>query len=131
MTDCYLDWWKSVLWYDESKYEIFGSNCSVFVRRRVGERTISTCVDPIVKHGGRGVMVLGCFAGDIVCDLFRIQGTLNQHGNHSILQRFSIPSGLSLVRLSFVYQQDNDPKHTTRLSKGYLTRRGVMVCCIR
>ena len=57
----------------------------VFVRRRVGERMISACVVPTMKHGG-GVMVWGCFAGDTVCDLFRIQGTLNQHGYHSILQ---------------------------------------------
>ena len=32
-----------------------------------------------------------------VSDLFRIQGTLNQHGYHSILQRYTIPSGLRLV----------------------------------
>ena len=48
---------------------------------------------------------------DTVCDLFRIQSTLNQHGYHSILQRYAIPSGLGLVELSFVFQQDNDPKH--------------------
>jgi hypothetical protein len=33
-----LDWWKSVLWSDESKCVIFGFNRRVFVRRRVGER---------------------------------------------------------------------------------------------
>ena len=106
-----LDRWKSVLWSDESKFEIFGSNRRVFVRRRVGEQMISACVVPTVKHGGGGVMVWGCFAGDTVCDLFRIQGTLNQHGYHSILQRYAIPSGLRLVGLSFVFQQDNDPTH--------------------
>jgi hypothetical protein len=66
-----FDWWKSVLWSDESKFEIFGSN-RVFVRRRVGERMISTCMVPTVKHGGGGVMVWWWFAGDTVCDLFRI-----------------------------------------------------------
>ena len=35
-----LDWWKSVLWSDESKFESFGSNDSVFVKRRVGEQII-------------------------------------------------------------------------------------------
>ena len=39
-------------------------------------------------------MVIGCFAGDTVSDLFRIQGTLKLHGYHSILQRYAIPSGL-------------------------------------
>ena len=37
-----IDLSKSVLWSDESKLEIFGSNRRVFVRRRVGERMIST-----------------------------------------------------------------------------------------
>ena len=46
------------------------------MRRRVGERMISACVVPTVKHGGGGVMVSGCFAGYTVCDIFRIQGTL-------------------------------------------------------
>jgi hypothetical protein len=32
-----LDRWKSVLWSDESKLDIFGSNRHVFVRCRVGE----------------------------------------------------------------------------------------------
>ena len=95
----------------ESKLEISGSNLRVFVRRGVGERMMSACVFPTVKQGGGGVMVWGCFAGDTVCDLFRIQGTLNQHGYHSILQRYAIPSGLGLVGLSFVFQQDNDPTH--------------------
>jgi hypothetical protein len=71
---------------------------------------ISASVVPTVKHGG-GVMVWGCFSGDTVGDVFRIQGTHNQHGYHSILQRYAIPSGLRLVELSFVFQQDNYPKH--------------------
>jgi hypothetical protein len=38
-----------------------------------------------MKHGGGGALVWGCFAGDTVGDLFRIQGTLNLHGYNSIL----------------------------------------------
>ena len=43
-----LDRWKSALWSDESKFEVFGSNRRVFVRRRVGEQIISACVVPTV-----------------------------------------------------------------------------------
>ena len=56
-----------------------------------------------------------CFAGDTDIDLFRIQGTLNQHGYHSSLQQYAIPSSLRLVGLSFVFEQDNDP---TQLQAG-------------
>ena len=72
---------------------------------------------PTVKHGG-GVMVWGGFAGDTVGDLFKIEATLNQHGYHSILLQHAIPSGLRLVVPSFIFQQDNDPKHTSRLCEG-------------
>ena len=118
-----LNQWESVLWSDESKFDIFGSTRRVFVRRRKGERMVSSCVVPTVDHGGGEVMVWGCFAGDTVGDLFKIQGTLNQHGYHSILQRHAIPSGLRLVGPGFVFQPDNDPQHTSRLCKGYLTKK--------
>ena len=87
------------------------------------EQMISTCMVPTVKHGGRDVMVWGCFADDTVGDLFKIEGTLNQHGYHSILQRHAIPYGLCFVGSSFIFKQDNDPKHTSRLCKDYLTRK--------
>ena len=54
---CTLDLWNYVLWSDESKFAIFGSNRRVFVRCKVGERMISACVVPTVKHGRDGVMV--------------------------------------------------------------------------
>ncbi|CAJ0937853.1 unnamed protein product [Ranitomeya imitator] len=118
-----LDQWKSVLWSDESKCETFGSNHHVFVRCRKDEQMDFTCLVPTVKHGGGGVMVWGCCAGDTVGDLFKIEGILNQHGYHSILQQHAIPSSLRLVGPSFIFQQDNDPKHTSRLCKGYLTKK--------
>jgi hypothetical protein len=110
------DQWKFVLW---SGVQIgdFGSNLHIFVRCGMGERLISACVFPTVKHGGGIVIVWRCFAGDTVGDLFRIKGTLYQHGYHSILQRYAIPSGLRLVGLSFVFQ------NTFRLCEGYFTKK--------
>ena len=65
---------------------------------------ISACVVPRRRCGGALLVTLSVI-------LFRIQGTLNQHGYHSVLQRYAIPSGLRLVVLSFVFQQENDPTH--------------------
>ena len=74
-----------MLWSDGSKFEFFGFTRCVFVRHRRGERMVATCMVSTVKHGGESVMVWGCFADDTVGDLFKIEGTLNQHGYHSIL----------------------------------------------
>ena len=60
---------------------------------------------------------------DPVGDFHRVTGTLNQKGNHSILQRHAIPSGWCLVGQGFILQQDNDPKHTSRLCQNYLWRK--------
>jgi hypothetical protein len=53
--------------------------------------------------------------------LFRIQRTLNQHGYHSILQRYAIPAGLRLVGLLFIFNRTMT-QHSSRVYKGYLTK---------
>ena len=86
---------------------------------RVGEWMISAWVVPPWSMEEE---VWWC-GGVLLVTLSVIQGTINQHGYHSILQRYAIPSGLRIVGLSFVFQQDNDPKPTSRLCTGYLTKK--------
>ena len=50
-----IEQWNKVLWTDESKFEIFGSNTRVYVRCKVGERAAIPCIPPILKHGGGSV----------------------------------------------------------------------------
>ena len=84
---------------------------------------ISACVVPTVMHGKGDVM---CFAGDTVCDLFRIQGTLNQHGYHSILH--PIWFGLSgTINCFLTGQWPNTPPGWVRA----IWPRRVVGCCIR
>lgn len=45
-----------------------GSTCYVFVNRIKGERMVSICMVPTVKHGWGGVKVCGCLAGDTIGD---------------------------------------------------------------
>lgn len=57
----------------------------------------------------------GYVASDAVRDLFNFEGILNWHDYHSILQQCAIPSGLHLARSSFIFQQDYNSNHTSRL----------------
>lgn len=50
--DCYEDQWKRVLWIDESKFEMSRSICQQYVRRWVGDRWKSECLNPSVKYCG-------------------------------------------------------------------------------
>ncbi|CDQ85386.1 unnamed protein product [Oncorhynchus mykiss] len=111
--------WKKVLWTDESKFEVFGSQ-RTFVRRRKNEKMLEECLTPSVKHGGGNVMVWGCFGGGKVGDLYRVKGIMKKEGYHSILQHHAIPCGQSLIGANFLLQQDNDPKHSSKLCKDYL-----------
>ena len=80
------------------------------------------------------VLWCGCALLVTLSDLFRIQGTLNQHGCHNILQRYTIPSGLVLVPLSplsFCFSTEQWPNTPPGFVRGIWQRRRVMECCIR
>lgn len=124
-----VDNWKKVLWTDESKFQLFGSNRRIFVRRMVGERASESCVVPTVKHGGGSVMVWGCFGGFESGNFIQVKGTMRKEDYYSILQRHAIPSGLRLIGRNFILQQDNDPKHSSKLCTNYIEgkeRQGVL-----
>lgn len=115
-----VEQWKSVLWTDESKFQIFGSNRRVFVRRRSHERVSESCLVSSVKQGGGNVLVWGCFAGTVVGDLVKIDGIMRKDQYLQILRDHALPSGIRIVVEPFVFQQDYDPKHSARICKAYL-----------
>lgn len=118
-----INQWKKVLWSDESKFQIFGSNRRVFVRRSKGERASEACTVPTIKHGGGNVMVWGCFGNNKPGSLVRITEKLNKERYLKILKDFAIPGGLNLIGPGFVFQQDNDPKHSSKLCQNFLRKK--------
>ncbi len=110
-------YWNHVLWSDETKINLFGSDGVKSVWRQPGEEYKDKCVLPTVKHGGGSVMVWGCMsaadmcAADMYCD---------------ILKQSMIPS---LRRLGHraVFQHDNDPKHISKTTTALLKKLRVKV----
>ena len=57
MSTKHMDYWNHVLWSDEMKINLFGSDSFKYVWRRPGEEYKDKCVMLTVKHGGGNVMV--------------------------------------------------------------------------
>lgn len=111
--NCSEEFWKSVIFSDESKFNIFGSDGRNFVWRRVNTEFKKENLRPTVKHGGGSCMVWGCMSADGVGNLAFIESTMNQYGYLDILKQHLQQSAEKLGLGSYYqFQHDNDPKHT-------------------
>uniref|UniRef100_A0A3P8U5F7 Uncharacterized protein n=1 Tax=Amphiprion percula TaxID=161767 RepID=A0A3P8U5F7_AMPPE len=104
-----------VLWMDESKFQLFSQHHRVSVHRKAGERFDAGCVVPTAKHDGDSIMVWGSICGNGTGELVKIYGVMNKKVYQNILVHDGIPSGLNLIGCGFIDQEDNDPKHTSKL----------------
>ncbi len=87
-----MDYWNHVLWSDETKINLFGSDGVKRVWRQPGEEYKDKCVLPTVKHGGRSVMFWGCTSAGCTGELQFIEGTMNAIMYCDILKQSMIPS---------------------------------------
>lgn len=117
-----VEFWKRVLWTDESKFELLGRKQRLRVWRKTGEELQDRHLQKTVKHGGGNIMVWGCFSWEGVGQLIKIDGIMTADTYINIL---SENLEVSLIRLglenNFIFQQDNDPKHTAKKTKKFFT----------
>ncbi len=71
-----MDYWNYVLWSDETKINLFGSDGVKHLWRQPSEEYKDKRVLPTVKHGGGSVMVWGCMSTASTGELQFIEGTL-------------------------------------------------------
>ncbi|GBM34407.1 hypothetical protein AVEN_158005-1 [Araneus ventricosus] len=69
MLDKDISFWESPIFADESKFNIFGSDRRIGVWRKPNEELNPKNLLPTVEHGGRGIMVCGCFAASCMENL--------------------------------------------------------------
>ena len=76
-------------------------------------------MDKKVKHGGGSLMVWGYISWNDPGQLHRIERTLNVKQYCRILKEFLLGSLEDKFTdcETIIFQQDNDPKHTSRLTK--------------
>uniref|UniRef100_A0A0K8VY49 Transposable element Tcb1 transposase n=1 Tax=Bactrocera latifrons TaxID=174628 RepID=A0A0K8VY49_BACLA len=119
--------WKNVLWSDETKINMFGSDGKQYVRRPT-----NTAFDPkytrkTVKHSGGSIMVWGCFSEDGVGPIFWIKNKMCAVDYVNILQTIMLPYAKEEIPIRWEFMQDNDPKHASKLVKQWFKKERVQV----
>ena len=120
--------WDSVLWTDETKLELFGHMDQRYIWRKKNEAYAEKNTIPTVKHGGGSLMFWGCFSSSGTGQLCKVDGIMNSLKYQDILQRTVMPSVKKLkLGRQWTFQQDNDPKHTSKSTKEWLQKKSWRV----
>ena len=112
---------NKILWFDETKIELFGLNAKRHFWRKPG--TI-----PTMKHGGGSIMLWGCFSAAGTGRLVRIKAKMNGAKYREILDENLLQSAQGLrLRRRFTFQQDSNPKHTAKTTQERLRNKSLNV----
>lgn len=116
---------KNIIFLDESKFNLFYSDGKRSVWRKPGTGLSCKNLTPTVKHGGGSIMVWGCFSYYGVGNLVFIEEKMNTVTYVDIICNNLKPSADTMGIDNFIFQQDNDPKYTSRLAKEYFATHGI------
>lgn len=124
--DWTVDDWKRVVFSDETKINRFGSDGKSWTWIREGERSLQPRnVKATIKGGGGSLMVWGCITAGGVGYLADIEGIMDQNLYLDILKtdlRKTI-DWYGIDEEKMIFMQDNDPKHTAKKVKNYLSEQ--------
>lgn len=128
----HLDWpaskWRNILWTDESKVVLFGSSgLRQYVRRPPRTEFNPKYTVKTIKHGGSKVMVWGCFSYNQIGPIHLIPGIMDAAIYVSILEDVMLPYAEEEMPLKWIFQQDNDPKHTSKRAKSWFHAKKIDV----
>lgn len=119
--------WERVIFSDESKFNLHKSDGRVYVRRPEHKRLDPKYVSTTLKFGGGSVMVWGCFSGFGVGPLYKIDGIMDRFMYKDILINQMVPFAEDRMPLKHWFQQDNDPKHTSKLLRDWFATEKINV----
>jgi hypothetical protein len=127
--DWTMDDWKRVVWSDETKINRFGSDGKKWAWKKKGEGLSPRLVEPTLKFGGGSVMMWGCMFWDGVGYAAKIDGRMDKELYVKILEE-DLQSSVEYYGFDtddIIFQQDNDPKHTSKLARQWFEDNGYKV----
>ena len=129
----YQNWtvedWKRVIWSDETKINRYGSDEKQWVWKQAGQGLIDREVQGTVKFGGGNIMVWGCMGWEGVGRLAEVEGRMDATQYVDILENNLLPSmeELEISAEEFIFQQDNNPKHTSKKAKKWFEDNDISI----
>jgi hypothetical protein len=124
-----LDDWSRVIWSDETKINRLGSDGRSWVWKKPGSGLKQQHVSGTVKFGGGSLMVWGCMTPQGVGYMCKIDGKMDGELYTSILQDELLETVefYGLDRANLIFQQDNDPKHTSHKASKWFKQNNINV----
>lgn len=120
--DWTVDDWRRVVWSDETKTNRFNSDGRVWAWIRDVESLKPKHVKVTVNHGGGSIMLWSAITYAGVGWLCKIDGNMDKELYKEILEDDQSKTidytceKLGLRRDQVIFQHDNDPKHTSKIS---------------
>ena len=113
--------WKRVIWSDETQINRIGSDGQEYIWKRPGKGLISREVKGAVKFGGQSLMVWGYIGWNGVGVLSEVEGRKDAEQYVAILEEVLLQSieESGIPEVEVIFQQDNDPKHTSRRAQNW------------
>jgi transposase len=122
--------WKKVIFSDETKVNVWGSDGCKYYWTRPGDKLQPHHLDLTVKHGNGSVMMWGCMTykgPGYACQVF--DGTMKSEDYQHILDT-TYRETLKYYKMDiseWYFQDDNDPKHRSRSTKKWVKENNMLL----
>jgi hypothetical protein len=124
-----IEEWKNIIWSDESKFNVLNSDRKEYYWTNNQGQITKESVKPTLKFGGGSIMVWGCMTWKGIGFSCKIDGNMDADLYSQILKGELIDTikYYNMDPNTLIFQHDNDPKHTSQLSKTTLQNLGIRV----
>lgn len=120
---------ERIIFSDETKINRLGSDGRKWVWKEPSSKLTAQHVNGTVKFGGGSLMIWSCMTASGVGYVCGIDGRMNAEDYTHILNTDLLDTleNYGLETDNIIFQQDNDPKHTSRLATQWFENYGIEV----